>query len=275
MSSIEGRFQQGQAMTEFVIAMAVVVPLALGVIYVGKYQDVKYSAIQASRYTAFERVFDPSSAHKNATVLAEETRERFFTDPTQNNQGAVAFQDSTQGKQTQNTLNANWYGTGAEPVINQYSDIAVNVQNPGVTGIPNQALDGIAKLNFNINDPGIQKAEVTVPLAKVAHFEPLNRVNLKIDVSTAVLADGYNAGGATSPAANNVRDRVFYDWGIFLGKIPGLKPLLDVIDSSIVSLGWEVLSDTPGPQWGCVSPDVVPSDATSPSAQYDPTQVCN
>ncbi len=91
MSSIEGRFQQGQAMTEFVIAMAVVVPLALGVIYVGKYQDVKYSAIQASRYTAFERVFDPSSAHKNATVLAEETRERFFTDPTQNNQGAVAF----------------------------------------------------------------------------------------------------------------------------------------------------------------------------------------
>jgi len=274
MSKIPARLQRGQAMTEFVIGMLVAIPLVLGVIYIGKYQDVKYSAIQASRYAAFERVFDPSSAHEHKTdaVLAEETRARFFTDPMQTNQGAVSYRESTQGR----TFNANWYGTGGEPVVSPFPTIAVSVQPSTGLQIPlNQALDTVATANFNINDPGVAKADVRVPLARFAHFAPLSTINLTIDVDTSVLTDGYNAGGANSPAPNNVHDRVYFDWGIFLGKIPGLKTAMDAIDNSIVAkLSWQALSDTDGPRWGCVSPDVVPSDATSQSPPVDYAANC-
>jgi hypothetical protein len=265
MPKIPARFQRGQAITEFVVAMLVLLPLVLGVIYIGKYEDVKYSAIQASRYVAFERVLDPSSAprHKTDPVLAEETRARFFTDPMPSNHGAVGYQDSTQGR----TLSTNWYGTGGDPAINPISGIGVAVQPATGLQIPlNQAFDSLARANFDIKDPGVAEADVTVPLANVVHFAPLSNLNLTIDAKTTVLTDGYNAGGADPGAPNNVHDRVYFDWGIVLGKIPGLKTAMDAIDNSIVAkLGWQALSGTDGPRWGCVTPDVVPSDATSQS----------
>jgi hypothetical protein len=269
------QFQRGQSVTEFVVAMLVVIPLFLGVVYIGKYEDLKFSAVQASRYAAFDRVFDPSARHKNSTVLAEETRARFFTDPMLKNNGAVAFQDSTQGQQgTKGTLNQNWYGTGGDPIVKQYSDVAVNVQNVVPSGIKIKGLDETAgKLNFKIADPGIAKADVQVPLQNVATFAPLSKLNLNLDVSTAVLTDGYNAGGATSPSVNNVRDRTFADWGLIFGKIPRLQSLLSAIDKGVMKYGWQALSDTDGPQWGCVSPDVVPSDV-APGAKYDPKTNC-
>jgi hypothetical protein len=269
------RFQRGQAMSELIVAMLAVLPLLLGVIYIGKYQDLKFSAVQASRYAAFDRVYDPSSRHKTATVLAEETRARFFTDPMLKNNGAVAFQDSTQNSSNTNgTLNQNWYGSGGDPIVTKYQDVSVNVQNPSTNGTFIQGLDLAGKLNFKIDDPGIAQADVQVPLANVATFAALNNLNLKLDVSTAVLTDGFNAGGANSPSANNVHDRVFADWGLVLGKIPGFQQLLSVLDSNFASTtAWELFSDTPGPQWGCVMPDVVPSDV-APGASYDPNKNC-
>ena len=273
------QLQSGQAMTELVVAVAaVVLPLALGVIYIAKYQDLKYSAIQASRYAAFERVFDPWAAHKSDAVLAEETRARFFMDPMQSNKGAVGFQDSTQGaKKPQSSLNTNWLGTGGDPIVTQYSGnggIGVDVRKGSVSDTPYSALQTLADtVNFKIPDPGIAQAHVTVPLAPI---RLLNNRSLTLDESTAVLTDGYNANGAgkdkpDQPAANSVRSRVFNDWGIVLGKIPGVQSVLSALDSGIATWGWQGLSDTDGPQWGCVNPDVVPGDA-APGASYDPTK---
>jgi hypothetical protein len=271
------QFERGQAMTEFVVAMLIVVPLVLGVIYIGKYEDLKFSAIQASRHAAFDRVFDPLARHKNSTVLAEETRARFFTDPMLKNQGAVAFQDSTQGQQgTKGTLNQNWYGTGGDPVVQRYSEIRVDVRSdPNAALVRNwyKTLDAAGKVNFSIADPGIAEARVQVPLAKVVTFAPLAKLNLNLDVSTAVLTDGFNAGGATSPSVNNVHDRTFADWGLIFGKIPNFQSLLSFIDKGVLKYGWQALSDTDGPQWGCVSPDVVPGDV-APGAKYDPKTNC-
>jgi len=266
MSTIHAQLQRGQAMTEFVVAMLVVVPLVLGVVYIGKYEDVKYSAIQASRYAALERVFDPSSAHKNATVLAQETRARFFTDPmqgNQTNQGAVAFKE-TPPANTKGTINANWLGTGGEPLIDQYSGIKVDVTKVADPNGTNSVIDQGANLEFNLTDPGIQEAHVQVPLAKVAHFAALSNLNLTIDVKTAVLADAYNTGG-TKPEADSVK-------GLILKKVPGLITAVTTIDDVLQPL-WQVLSSTPGPQWFCVSPDVVP-DAAAPGAPVDYAKNC-
>lgn len=78
--------QRGQAMTEFSIAAAfVLVPLFLMVPMMGKFLDMKASAIQASRYAAWER----TAWHGNSTwaegeksdiEIEAEIKSRFFSD---------------------------------------------------------------------------------------------------------------------------------------------------------------------------------------------------
>lgn len=81
--------QRGQAMTEFSIAAAfVLVPLFLMVPMMGKFLDMKASAIQASRYAAWER----TAWHGNSTwaegeksdiEIETEIKRRFFSDTAQ------------------------------------------------------------------------------------------------------------------------------------------------------------------------------------------------
>ena len=272
------RSQRGQAIAEFVVSMLIVVPLVLGVIYIGKYEDIKYTAIQASRHVAFERAFDTLPApHESATQLADETRARFFTDPMQSNNGAVAYQDAPPAGSISSTLNANWLGTAGEALISAYSpDIKADVQKSvDLSGIGKTAFDAARTLFLsNINDPGIQKARVQVQLANVPLFAALNNLGLNIDVSTAILVDGFNADGngdPNNPAPDSVRGRVS-----LAQKLPGgVNTVSQVSNNAIVQFGWEGLSDTPGPNLFCVAPDVVPSDATSSNANYDPATVCN
>jgi hypothetical protein len=267
--------QRGQALTEFLVGMLALLPIILGVIYLGKYEDMKYSAEQASRYVAFERVFDPTGAHKpTATVLAQETRERFFRDPMEENNGAVGFQDSTAALTTQTSLGKNWFGTAGEALISAFSGIGVSVNSsaPSNTGA---ALDALAKANFNISDPGIEQGAVQVPIVTPSYFSDLTGKNLALNASTYVLADGYNAdgdGAGSNPASNTVRARAGYDWGLVLGKVPGLQSALNAVTGNVAAqFGWEALSDSPGPQFGCISPDVVPTDAVSSTAKYGAT----
>jgi hypothetical protein len=282
MPRIQTRFQSGQAIAEFLIAMLVAVPLVLGVIYVGKYEDIKYTAIEASRYAVFERAFDtlPSSnTHESATDLTSETQARFFMDPMQSNQGALAFKDKPPG-QTSGTLNQNWFGAGGEVLVGQYPDIQVTVQKAtDLSGAGKTAFDVARTVALtNIGDPGIQSGRVQVKLADVANFSALHSLNLSIDVSTAMLLDGFNADGngdPNNPDANSVRGRASV-----LAKAnsiaPGLNQVAQVGSNAIIQWGWEGLSDTPGPNFFCVASDVVPLDATdNQSLQYDPSKVCN
>jgi len=277
------RRESGQATSEFLVAMLVIIPLFLGVVYIGKYEDVRHSAIQASRYSAFERVYDPWKAHKSDAVLAEETRARFFTDPMLSNKGAVGYQDTTQNLSgTNGTTNQNWYGTGGQPILSQYSGsnnagVTVQMQTGSVSGAAYAGLQLLDTLSFKAPDPGMAQAHVKVGLANVTSFAPLSNLNLVLDESTSVLTDGYNASGAgnrSSPADNSVRSRVYNEWGPatiakFANLAGPMRELFSVIDSGVASWGWQFLTDTNGPQWGCISPDVVPSTA-APGATYDP-----
>ncbi len=87
--------ENGQAMTEFLIcASFALVPLFFGISLLGKYIDIKQTAIQAARYEAWEYTvwfadnnepmtgFDAvAQPIKSTTLTRNETRQRFFTDP--------------------------------------------------------------------------------------------------------------------------------------------------------------------------------------------------
>jgi hypothetical protein len=83
---------RGQAMTEFLIACLVLVPLFMGAVYLAKYSDIKQSAIQASRYASMDRAFDPKKLPQD---IERETRVRFFAQQERRNLGALTRQDTS------------------------------------------------------------------------------------------------------------------------------------------------------------------------------------
>jgi hypothetical protein len=254
--------QRGQAMSEFVAATALLVPLLMAIVYIGKYADVKHEAIQASRYAAFEQALDPSAQHEsanNSAVLIEETKERFFTDGSRNN-GKIGYQDTTASLSTAGTLNPVWNQLDNSPMIAKYQDVSVKFSNPSLNSTALTTTDDAGKLFFGLSDPGPVEADVEVSLANIAHFAPLKNVNLKVGATTVVAGDAWNAGGAAAVASSFTPASV--PTSIFAQTLKPLTLLLDPL--------FQLLSDTNGPQWGCVNADAVPKDDLSPYNQPAP-----
>jgi hypothetical protein len=259
MRAFPMKSQCGQAMTEFVAAMALFLPLILGVIYAFKYGDVKHQAIQASRYAAMERALDPR-AHESDTVIRDETVSRFFRDGAQHN---IALNEQPTGT-TAGDENPNWDQLNGNPMLGpNYGGITVTLTSKNVDSAllapVNFATHGFNRLNGGYGT----QADVEVPLANVAHFAPLANLNLTIGASTVIAGDPWNGGGAADVAGHftplSVPGRALSALTSvmnLLSNIPGIDP-------------FEMLAGTPPPQFGCIKPDVVTQDATNSMAVYN------
>jgi hypothetical protein len=250
------RAQRGQATSEFIAAMALFIPLLFGVIYVGKFGDVKHQAIQASRYLALQRALDPHGVDSD-TALRDKTVARFFRDGGKYKIG----QNEPATAATATDTNPNWYDVTGKPLINAYNTItakfggAPTIASPTVTAL-NTATLPFDKLPAS---PGFT-AEVEVPIANIAHFAPLNNANLKIAGKTVMAGDPWNAAGAEDVADHLTHGAVVAKTGGILQKvksIPGINTL------------FQLLAGAPAPDFGCVKADVVPGDVAS-GASYSP-----
>jgi len=268
--------QRGQSTTEFIAAMAFILPLFMSVVYIGKYSDLKHQTIQASRYAAFERALDPHQSESDATIR-DETVVRFFSDGSQHK---IGFDDKP-GSQTAGDENPVWMELNGDPMIGKYADVSTNPSSPQLDTklstallLPMNALAGgptrvFDKLGSSSSLAGVYgaQADVSVNVANIAHFAPLNNINLSIGATTVIATDPWNAGGA-----QNVADHfpslplpglaVFERPGGWLENLPVIGPLANYLAT------WFV--DTGLPKFGCVKPDVVP-DVVAPGVQYDPT----
>jgi hypothetical protein len=236
------RYQRGQAMSEFIAAMALFLPLILGMIYIAKYSDIKHQAIQASRYAAFEGALDPSN--ESAGVLTEETRARFFTDGSLNN-GNIGYQDTTAGLNTAGTLNPVWNEVNGTPMVTRYSDVSVTFQQPSINGTGLSAINTAGKNMFSLDGGGQVQANVEVDVAAITHFASLNNI-LSIGATTVVAGDAWNAAGAADVTGH-----------FSPASVPAsiLKPITQPFDYL-----FQFFSSSDGPQWGCVNADAVPAD---------------
>jgi len=258
--------QNGQAMSEFIAAMALFIPLTLGVIYVGKYGDIKHQAIQASRYAAMERALDPS-AHESNAVIKNETVARFFRDGGR----YVIARDEQAQEATRGDENPNWSQINGDPLLAHYADIEVSFASPPAAGNGGNApidSDLLKPVNaasgqfFNELKTGFGvQARVEVPVANVANFSPLSNINLRIGASTVIAGDPWNAAGGAD-VANHMT----------VISVPGraLKQTVAILNNPVLTRLFGLFVDTPPPQFGCVKPDVVP-EGTAPGALYDPT----
>src|SRR5689334_13412998 len=157
--------QRGQAMSEFIAAMALFIPLLFFVIYIGKYADIKHQAIQASRYAAMQRALDPRH-NRTDTAIQNETVARFFRD---GGRHRIARDDKATGP-TAGDLNPNWYAMDGKPMLDQYGRLSVTftTPNPAVSGPAVGTLNRGASFLYNKLDTNLGiAANVKVPVANV------------------------------------------------------------------------------------------------------------
>lgn len=232
------KYCSGQSTVEFIVACLVMIPLFFGIYYFARYSDIKSSAIQASRYAAFERSWDPGSNIKSDNALKEEVRARFFSKTEK-----ISYQDSTAGSATPVPL---WVDVNGTKLTSNYSDINVTVGSASnlPAGPVGAIIDGVNNVYFKIPNTGIVKSQIDVPLVNIAHFEPLKTINITLPAATAIGSGSWNAGGAKG--TDSVCDRA-------LNAVP--SRFLDT--GSIVNFAMSLFEQSEL-KFGIMLPDYVP-----------------
>jgi hypothetical protein len=184
------RSQSGQALTEFLVAALAIVPLFLLLPVIAKYQDVGHATQVASRYAAFDATINnPSTGGtKDPAQLAQEVRRRFFSNieaPVRSNDAAGNFLAHQ---------NLFWRSPDGTALIRDINSVGVSVAPAGASGT--LLLRGVAGL-FGLPDTPLYRGSVSVPLANlpagIRSYEPFDQINLRVDRSTTLLVDGWNA----------------------------------------------------------------------------------
>lgn len=283
--------QQGQAATEFIIASVfLLIPLFLIIPLLGKYIDIRHSAIQQARFEAWEYTVwqgphesimnDIQDAQSSGRRGYEETRKKglgfFFSDPTSDSYGTpeAPFQP--------NPLWVDHQEVSLFPASAIISGEIVENKTPdGLRGVLSTILEAIKFVFEALGDimkfvhvdakfdalytRGYYTSNVNVKIRSIADILPeysLSQVQssttdnpLEIKAKASVLTNGWNAG-STENATAETRGMVFTAL---------LKPISDTVNG-IVSRINKLVKKIPGftiqlpsvPDFGYVSDDLVP-----------------
>lgn len=253
--------QRGQAMTEFLVAGIALVPILLMMPVLGKLSDANHTAIEASRYAAWETTVATEQAKDLATITSE-TQRRFFEHP----DVFVQTGDGATGQPSdQNRL---WSVNATERLVKSSTDsVSVGItreSDPGaISSVISDGLNKMASigrlfdddLKFDVERHGLVTARVGVDIASNRFgFDP------KLSCSGAagesftciarhnvILTDSWDAADANQAEA---RAKPFVPAAVF----EGLSKITDVVAKVPFLEEWGRLEP------GKVDPEVVPVD---------------
>ncbi|HEX5684669.1 MAG TPA: TadE family protein [Ideonella sp.] len=236
--------QRGQSIAEFLVALAVLTPIFMAVTYAGRYGDLQMSATQASRYAAFQRAREPSTARLSDSVLADQMRTRFFADGDYLNHGHLQSDDSIDKLKKEKGQPTLWTDLGGAPLLTKpEKNITLAWGDAPIgTGTVTKAMDLMTK-TASKEYKGGQVARVEVTLANKLDLISDSPKPLVIAAATAAAGDSLNSGGSksTRDAAATIVPTAYIP-GILTGL---LEEALDLFEPE-------------GPKIGCIKPDVVP-----------------
>lgn len=255
--------QKGQALTEFLVASVVVVPLFLLIPMIGKYQDMAHSTLMASRYVAFDAITrnDRVNSWKPEAQLAQEVQRRFFSNsraPIKTGDAAGNFRSHRNGM---------WTDAFGNPLLRNFDqDVRVSygfgagsTHNDGFSGSRDGAPFSLMG-NFNLSRRGIYTANVAVTVANLPAglrlIEPFDNIDLVINRSTTVLLDPWS-GRDPQEVQNRLRNTLVNPGNRLASIRPMTNLVVDGLDGRILGLG-----NIRGPSLGDVQfwRDVVPAD---------------
>lgn len=245
-SSSRAWMQRGQSVAEFLVALAVLTPLFIAVTYAGKYGDLQLAATQASRYAAFQRAREPSTARLSDETLADQMRTRFFIEGDHLNKGRLQSDDSlakvAKGKGNEPV----WVDLAGNPLMTTPLDKAVTinwVDAPLGTGAVADAMGYMTK-TAGKSYPGGRVAQIEVTLA--------NKLNLlDTDPKPLVIAAATAAAGNTLASSGSKGTR---DAAATIVPTSYIPDVLSGFFEKALSL-----FEPYGPELGCIKPDVVPN----------------
>jgi hypothetical protein len=238
--------QSGQSMTEFLVALAVLLPLFLAVSYAGRYTDIQQSAVQASRYAAFQRVMQPNPAQLSEKTIQDQMRARFFTDGKYLNKGQLRSDDTAVSLAAKGTPPL-WRDLSFTPLLRSPDSVRLNYSTvslgSGPTGKVVDGALGLMSKSAGKTYKGATVAQVEVDLLNRMDLSVPAPSMLKIAATTAAVGDSISSSGtkATRDAAAVAAP---------VSKLPtGLSGLMSAAF---------LLFEPSGPEFGCMKPDVVP-----------------
>lgn len=237
--------QRGQAMSEFIIALVVLVPIFLAVSYLGRYGDLKQRAQQASRYAAFQRAMQPSSGQLADATIADQMRARFFLAPTAlAKDGHLRSDDSAAKIKNDDGQSPLWRDLAGKALLKDPSQVALQWADAGI-GAMNKDVGYVSKLVGKPVTEG-RVAMVEVNLFNRLDLNSAKPGNIKIGASTAALGNGLGSAGSA-----DTLDTVKH------------MNLSSVIPSAVTKVvGFVVgLFERDAPDFGCIKPDVVAAQA--------------
>lgn len=187
--------QSGAALTEFVVAATVMVPLFIAIPLLGKYADMNHAAVSAARYVAWERAINGNN--KTDQDIAEDVRVRILGN-TKN--GVATGNVSNDGNLS--AYNPLWVDHGGNRLLATYQD--ANVASSDSNFTQSKLLVDFVRNKMGLSDDGLREGMVGIAVANIPNFQPLDSINLNIFRNHVVAGDGW-AAASPSDAANRSR----------------------------------------------------------------------
>lgn len=234
------RSQRGQSMAEFLVALAVLLPLFLGISYLGRYGDLNQTATQASRYAAMQKAMHPGLSED---LIKDQMRARFFLQGSHLNGGKLRSDDSVKSIKDAKGQTSLWLDLSGQPLLEKPEDVSLRFTDAsmGSKG-PLSAAKAMAK-SAGKSYPSGAVAQVEVSLVnRLPLAETMKAEHFTLAAATA--AGGNALGSSGSKATRDAAATI-----VPLSKMPGMM-------SSFIEKAMS-LFEKEGPVLGCIKPDPI------------------
>ena len=257
-------------MTEFVVvAVLFLIPVFLIVPLLGKYIDMKETAILGARYAAWERTVwyggNAASvtwpgADKGDAEIRNEVRTRVFSEG-----AGISASDKSAGNWAGDGRKQAWTNRDGGSMLANYDSVAQTIDNRDAPGIANDVLNLVVTVAdaigpFTLEMKGLYAAEVsvtanTLPINMTLDNDPGQAFNpgaLTFSDTNAILSNAWSANGAA-----HVKSQT-----------EGLTPT-SIFNNPVIKTIWDIARITLGVvaapellflEIGKIEPDVVPPD---------------
>ena len=268
--------QSGQAMTEFVLAAALfLIPVFLIVPLLGKYIDMKGTAVMGARYAAWERtvwyggnsasVTTWPGADKSDAEIGNEVRGRIFSDRSGSDDTGISADDKSGSTWAGQGRKQAWSNRDGGAMLANYDSVARAMENRDTPGIANDVLNLLVTVAdaigpFTLEMKGLYAATVsvtanTLPIGMTLYDDPgqaFNPGSLTFSDTNVILSNTWSANGAAhvkSQTGGLTPTSIFNN--------PVIKTIWDI---ARIALGVVAAPELLFLEIGKIEPDVVPPD---------------
>lgn len=278
-------------MIELLIAAGfVLVPLFLTIPLLGKYLDLRASAVQTARYAAWERTVwyggDAASSlgwfgvsrrwhanEKSDDQIRSEIAVRLLSDTSPEPGASFPLTEPPMAEafssidRSANAFRGNskklWQDRNEQALLAEYKDVANSVINNDAPGTLNKVLKPIAEVGatlgpFTLEMRGAYAATVTMQVRDIDYDHFLAKSSTTgFRETNVLLANGWNADGPNAPDKTSVLQQTkgLVPFSIFKGKI-GDIPVMEYLQTAMSVF----LPEVSKLDLGKIEPEAVPAD---------------